>query len=63
MHPILAMLDTAGAAALRGFDVVVPVDGLSADEVFPELYTAWHLATAARIAPKVTLTKFDLIGF
>ena len=27
------------------------------------LYTAWHLATAARISPQVTLTKFDLIGF
>ena len=23
----------------------------------------WHLATAARISPQVTLTKFDLIGF
>ena len=26
-------------------------------------YTAWHLATAARISANVTLTKFDLIGF
>ena len=43
--------------------MIVPVDGMSADEVFPELYTAWHLATAARISPQVTLTKFDLIGF
>jgi len=58
-----SVLHTGGSAALRGFNVVVPVDGMSADEVFPELYTAWHLATAARIAPKVTLTKFDLIGF
>jgi len=58
-----SVLHTAGAAALRGFKVVVPVDGMSADDVFPELYTAWHLATAARISPQVTLTKFDLIGF
>jgi nicotinamidase-related amidase len=58
-----SVLHTAGAAALRGFKVVVPVDGMSADEVFPELYTAWHLATAARISPQVTLTKLDLIGF
>ncbi|HEY7662084.1 MAG TPA: cysteine hydrolase [Xanthobacteraceae bacterium] len=58
-----SVLHTAGAAALRGFKVIVPVDGMSADEVFPELYTAWHLATAARISPQVTLTKFDLIGF
>jgi nicotinamidase-related amidase len=58
-----SVLHTASAAALRGFKVIVPVDGMSADEVFPELYTAWHLATAARISPQVTLTKFDLIGF
>lgn len=58
-----SVLHTAGAAALRGFKVIVPVDGMSADEVFPELYTAWHLATAARISPQVTLTKFDMIGF
>jgi len=56
-----SVLHTAGAAALRGFKVIVPVDGMSADDVFSELYTAWHLATAARISPQVTLTKFDLI--
>jgi nicotinamidase-related amidase len=58
-----SVLHTAGAAALRGFKVIVPVDGMSADDAFPELYTAWHLATTARISPQVTLTKFDLIGF
>ena len=34
-----------------------------ADDVFPELYTAWHLANAARISPQVTLTKLEMIGF
>jgi nicotinamidase-related amidase len=58
-----SVLHTASTAALKGFKVVVPVDGMSADEVFPELYTAWHLATAARISPQVTLTKLDMIGF
>ena len=43
--------------------MIVPVDGMSADDVFPELYTAWHLTTAARISAKVTLTKFDMIAF
>jgi nicotinamidase-related amidase len=56
-----SVLHTAGAAALRGFKVIVPVDGMSADDVFPELYTAWHLANAARIGPQVTLTKLELI--
>ena len=58
-----SVLHTAGAAALRGFNVVVPVDGMSSDDVFPELYTAWHLSTAARIADKTTLTKIDLVEF
>src|SRR3978361_2205430 len=58
-----SVLHTGATAALKGFKVVVPVDGMSADDVFPELYTAWHLATAARISSNVTLTKFELIGF
>jgi nicotinamidase-related amidase len=58
-----SVLHTGGAAALRGFKVIVPVDGMSADDVFPELYTAWHLATAARISAQVMLTKFEMIGF
>jgi len=58
-----SVLHTGATAALKGFKVIVPVDGMSADEVFPELYTAWHLANAARISSNVTLTKFELIGF
>ena len=58
-----SVLHTSATAALKGFNVIVPVDGMSGDEVFPELYTAWHLSTAARISAKVTLTKFDMIGF
>src|SRR5215203_5007705 len=58
-----SVLHTAGAAALRGFKVIVPVDGMSSDDTFPELYTAWHLATAARISNETTLTKLELIDF
>ena len=58
-----SVLHTAGAAALRGFNVVVPVDGMSSDDSFPELYTAWHLSTAARIAEKVTLTRIERVSF
>ena len=58
-----SVLHTGGAAALRGFKVIVPVDAMSADDVFPEAYTAWHLSTAARIAPQVTLTKLDMIAW
>lgn len=58
-----SVLHTGGEAALRGFKVIVPVDAMSSDELFPELYTAWHLAHAARISDQVTLTKLDMIGF
>ena len=58
-----SVLHTGSTAALKGFKVIVPVDGMSGDTVFPELYTAWHLSTAARISANVTLTKFDMIGF
>lgn len=58
-----SVLHTAGAAALRGFKVVVPVDGMSADDLFPELYTAWHLSTAARISNQVTLSQLNAVEF
>ena len=58
-----SVLHTGGEAALRGFKVIVPVDAMSADDLFPELYTAWHLSTAARISNQLTLTKLDMIGF
>ena len=57
------VLHTGGAAALRGYNVVVPVEGMSSNDAFPELYTAFHLATAARIADKVTLTRVDMISY
>jgi nicotinamidase-related amidase len=58
-----SVLHTGGEAALRGFKVIVPIDAMSADDLFPEAYTAWHLANAARISNQVTLTRLDMIGF
>jgi len=58
-----SVLHTGAAAALRGYKVIVPVDGMSGDDAWPEAYTAWHLAKAARIGPQVTLTRMDMIKF
>jgi nicotinamidase-related amidase len=58
-----SVLHTGGEAALRGFKVIVPVDAMSSDDLFPEAYTAWHLSTAARISSQTTLTRLDMIGF
>jgi nicotinamidase-related amidase len=57
------VLHTGAAAALRGLRVVVPVDGMSSNDAFGELYTAWHLANAARVMNQVTLTTVDMITY
>lgn len=56
-----AVLSTAIQAAFKEFRVIVPVDGMSADNAYFEQYTAYHLATAPGVADRVTLTKFDMI--
>lgn len=53
-----AVLHTAAGAAFRGFKVIVPVDGMSA-EPFPEYYTAWHLANAPSLRDQVTISRSD----
>ena len=56
-----AVLHTATAAAIRGFDVVVPVDGMSSSELYAEQYTAWHLVNAPGSRRRTTLSKTDVI--
>lgn len=58
-----AVLYTASGAALRGIQVVVPVDGISAETLYPEQYTVWHLKNAPRVSAQVTLTKTTSINF
>ncbi|NIS62854.1 MAG: isochorismatase family protein [Proteobacteria bacterium] len=58
-----AVLHTATGAALRGLRVIVPVDGMSASDLYPEQYTAWHLAHAPGSQKQTTLTRTDLIQF
>lgn len=38
----MAVLYTASGAALRGIKVIVPVDGISAQSLYPPQYTAWN---------------------
>jgi nicotinamidase-related amidase len=58
-----AVLFTAGGAAVRGFKVVVPVDGMPADGLYQEQFTAWEIANAPTVSGAATLTRWDLIGF
>jgi nicotinamidase-related amidase len=59
-----AVLYTGSAAALRGMQVTVPVDGMSSEDTYYEQATAWLLAKGTGgIGPKVTLTRSDMIKF
>jgi nicotinamidase-related amidase len=56
-----AVLNTSSQAAFRGLQVIVPVDGMSAENTYFEQYTAHHLANAPGVGQQVTLTKIDMI--
>jgi len=60
-----AVSGTSNGAAQRGFKAVVPVDGMSSEDAFNELYAAWHLAKGglAALVDNVTLTRSDMIKF
>lgn len=58
-----AVLHTATGAAMRGYKVIVPVDGMSAGNLYAEQYTAWHLLNAPGTRRSSTLTRFDMIDF
>ena len=58
-----AVLHTATGAAMRGFNVIVPIDGMSAGTLYAEQYTAWHLVNAPGSRQRTTLTRFDMIEF
>lgn len=58
-----AVLYTASGTALRGIDTIVPVDGMSAEDLFAEQYVAWHMKNAPRVGGKTVLTKIETIRF
>jgi nicotinamidase-related amidase len=58
-----AVLYTGSEAAMRGFSVVVPVDGMSASAPFAELATAYVLTTAPVLSTKISLTRSDMIAY
>jgi nicotinamidase-related amidase len=58
-----AVLNTAAGAAIRGFQVIVPVDGMSASHPYAEQYTAWHLVNGPGTRRRTTLTRISLIQF
>ena len=58
-----AVLSTASEAAFRGYQVVLPADGLSSASLYAEQYVIWDLLHSPGTAGRVTLTTTDRIGF
>jgi nicotinamidase-related amidase len=58
-----AVLYTASGAAYRGYKVVVPLDGMSAENTYFEQYVAFHLANLPGGGDRVTLTTLDKIAY
>jgi nicotinamidase-related amidase len=58
-----AVLYTGSGAAMRGLNVIIPLDGMCSVEAFAEQYVAWHMTHAPLISSKVTLTKSGMIKF
>jgi nicotinamidase-related amidase len=58
-----AVLYTGSEAAKRGFKVIVPVDGSSAESTYIEQYTVWHLANNPSWGSEVTLTRSDMVKY
>ncbi|MDC7742002.1 cysteine hydrolase [Rhizobium binxianense] len=58
-----AVLNTAAYAALKGMNVILPVDGMSSTNPYAEQYVAWHFANAPGVSAKTTLTAIDEIKF
>ena len=58
-----AILYTGSGAALRGVNVIVPVDGISSADPYTEQFSVWQLANGPTFGQKVTLTRIDMIKF
>jgi nicotinamidase-related amidase len=56
---------TTNGAAQRGFKAIVPVDSMSAEDAFNELYAIWHIAKGGpvNLTSNATVTRSDLIKF
>ena len=56
---------TSNGAAQRGYEAIVPVDGMSAEDAYNEQYAAWHIYKGgpAALVNNATLTRSDLIRF
>ncbi len=58
-----AVFSTASGAAIRGMNVIVPVDGMSAVDPVAEYATVLNFLSAPSVSQKSILTRSDMIKF
>lgn len=58
-----AVVNTATAAAVMGYSVIVPVDCMASSSLYAEQYVVWHLLNAPAVRNKVKISKSDMIKF
>lgn len=60
-----AVVGTTNGATQRGYKAVVPVDGMSSEDLYNEQYAAWHIYKGgpANVTGNATLTRSDLIKY
>ena len=58
-----AVMYTGSEAAIRGMKVIVPVDGMSAENPYIEQYVAYNFTSAPGVGAQTTLTSIDMIKF
>jgi hypothetical protein len=58
-----SVMYTGSEAALRGMKVIVPVDGMSAENAYIEQYVAYNFVSAPGVSNNTTLTSVDMMKF
>jgi nicotinamidase-related amidase len=58
-----AILSTGSGAALRGYNLVVPVDGISDGDIYKEQYVTFQLPNGPTYGQRVTLTRVNMMKF
>jgi nicotinamidase-related amidase len=58
-----AVLYTASDAAMRGYNVIVPVDCMSSGSTYADQFTTYQLVNAPTVANHVTLTRANMVTF
>jgi nicotinamidase-related amidase len=58
-----AVLCTGTDAGLRGYNVIVPVDGISSADPYTEQFSTWQLANGPTFSQRVTITRIDMVKF